>query len=174
MKKYILAIDQGTTSSRVNLFNLNFKIIDAVQKEFNQFFPKNGWVEHDAIEILKYVKLLINKILKKNKLKSTDILSIGITNQRETTVLWIKKNGKPIYPGSYSIPKNKMDEFYKLYHEKVFVNGEKEYLTERQNQSGGPVLIDLDFRYGTHIEERQHDENHITDLIDLKIFVLLI
>ena len=78
-----------------------------------------------------------------------------------------KKNGKPIYPGSYSIPKNKMDEFYKLYHEKVFINGENEYLTERQNQSGGPVLIDLDFRYGTHIEERQHDENHITDLIDL-------
>ena len=73
----------------------------------------------------------------------------------------------PIYPGSYSIPKDKMNEFYEIYHKKVFIDNKKEYLTERQNQSGGPVLIDLDFRYGTQVDERQHDENHITDLIDL-------
>ena len=72
-----------------------------------------------------------------------------------------------IYPGSYAIPKDKMNEFYEIYHKKVFIDNKKEYLTERQNQSGGPVLIDLDFRYGTQVDQRQHDENHITDLIDL-------
>ncbi|MDC0142091.1 PriCT-2 domain-containing protein, partial [bacterium] len=76
-------------------------------------------------------------------------------------------NDPIIYPGCWAIPKNKMDEFYKLYYTKVFVNKKKEHLTERQGQKGGPILIDLDFRYGTHLEERQHDENHITDIIDL-------
>ena len=96
MQKFILSLDQGTTSSRVILYNTNFKTIDTLQKEFNQYFPKNGWVEHDALEIWKDVKFLISKIIKKNKIKSSQILSIGITNQRETTVLWNKKNGKPI------------------------------------------------------------------------------
>ena len=97
MKKYILVIDQGTTSSRVVLYNKYFNIFDIVQKEFNQYFPKEGWVEHNAIEIWIDVKNLIEKILKKNKLNSNNIISIGITNQRETTVLWNKKNGKPIH-----------------------------------------------------------------------------
>ncbi len=97
MKKYILVIDQGTTSSRVVLYNKKFKIFDILQKEFNQYYPNEGWVEHDAIEIWNDVKNLIKKILKKNKLLSKNIISIGITNQRETTVLWNKKTGKPIY-----------------------------------------------------------------------------
>ncbi len=96
MKKYILSIDQGTTSSRVVLYNLNFKTIDHVQKEFNQFFPKDGWVEHDAIEIWEDIKKIIKSILKKNKINASNIASIGITNQRETTVLWDKATGKPI------------------------------------------------------------------------------
>ncbi len=96
MKKYILVIDQGTTSSRVVLYTKKFEIYDLVQKEFTQYFPKEGWVEHDSMEIWNDVKYLVNKILKKNKLSSNNILSIGITNQRETTVLWNKKNGKPI------------------------------------------------------------------------------
>jgi len=96
MKKYILSIDQGTTSSRVVLYNLKFQIIDIVQKEFKQYFPKDGWVEHDAMEILHDVIYLIKKILKKNKINSSNISSIGIANQRETTILWNKKNGKPI------------------------------------------------------------------------------
>ena len=96
MKKFILSIDQGTTSSRVVLYNLKFQAIDIVQKEFKQFFPKNGWVEHDALEIWIDVKKLINKILIKNNLQAVNIISIGITNQRETTVLWNKKNGKPV------------------------------------------------------------------------------
>ena len=97
MKKYILVIDQGTTSSRVVLYNKKFKIFDIVQKEFNQYFPNEGWVEHDALEIWNDVKNLIKKILKKNKLLSKNIISIGITNQRETTVIWNKKTGVPIY-----------------------------------------------------------------------------
>ena len=97
MKKYLLVIDQGTTSSRIVLYDKKFQIFDIVQKEFRQFFPKEGWVEHDASEIWNDVQNLIKKILKKNHLKSSNIISIGITNQRETTVLWSKNNGKPIY-----------------------------------------------------------------------------
>ena len=96
MKKYIISIDQGTTSSRVVLYNLKFKVIDIVQKEFHQFFPKYGWVEHDAMEIWLDIKNLIKKILKRNDIKSLNIASIGIANQRETTVLWDKRTGKPI------------------------------------------------------------------------------
>ena len=72
-----------------------------------------------------------------------------------------------IYPGCWAIPKDKMNEFYTLYHKKVFINKEKEYLTERQKRSGGPILVDFDFRFGTHHDERQYDVNHITDIIDL-------
>jgi len=97
MKKFIISIDQGTTSSRVILFNKNFKVVDIVQKELTQYFPNEGWVEHNPIEILNDVKFLIKKILIKNHLNPIQILSIGITNQRETTVLWNKKTGKPIY-----------------------------------------------------------------------------
>ncbi len=97
MKKYILAIDQGTTSSRIVLYDNKFKIRDIEQKEFKQYFPNDGWVEHDAEEIWRDVKHLINRTIKKNKLKTSQIISIGITNQRETTVLWNKKTGKPIY-----------------------------------------------------------------------------
>ena len=97
MKRYILSIDQGTTSSRVVLYNDKFIIKSIQQKEFKQFFPKDGWVEHDAEEIWNDVKKLIQLTIKKNKIKSTQIISIGITNQRETTVLWNKLTGKPIH-----------------------------------------------------------------------------
>ena len=97
MQKFILTIDQGTTSSRIILFNNKFKMIDLLQKETKQYFPQDGWVEHDPIEIWKNVKKLIKQILSKNSLKASQILSIGITNQRETTVLWNKTTGIPIY-----------------------------------------------------------------------------
>ena len=96
MKKFILSIDQGTTSSRVILYDSKFNKIDSVQKELTQFYPKNGWVEHDALEIWHDVRDLLNKLIKKNNLLVSHILSIGITNQRETTVLWNKKTGLPI------------------------------------------------------------------------------
>ena len=97
MKKYILAIDQGTTSSRVVLYDSRFKIKSIEQKEFKQYFPNDGCVEHDAQEIWRDVEQLISKTIKKSKLRSSQIISIGITNQRETTVLWNKKTGKPIH-----------------------------------------------------------------------------
>ena len=87
MKRFILSIDQGTTSSKIILYDLKFNKVDCVQKEFKQYFPKDGWVEHDALEIWYDVKKLLSNLLKRNKLLSTQILSIGIANQRETTIL---------------------------------------------------------------------------------------
>ena len=97
MKKYILTIDQGTTSSRVVLYDVKFNIKSIEQKEFKQYFPKDGWVEHDPEEIWNDVNYLIRKTIKKNNLNPSQIIYIGIKNQRETTVLWNKKTGKPIY-----------------------------------------------------------------------------
>jgi glycerol kinase len=97
LKKFIISIDQGTTSSRVILFNTKGKIEFVSQYEFKQYFPKNGWVEHNPNEIwLTTLKALKNVINKVNKIRGY-IISIGITNQRETTILWNKKTGKPIY-----------------------------------------------------------------------------
>ncbi len=95
MKKYILSIDQGTTSSRVILFNKAGEVVHISQKEFTQHFPKPGWVEHDALEIWQSVEDVIKETL--NKYNVEEIDSIGITNQRETTVVWDKNTGKPIY-----------------------------------------------------------------------------
>ena len=96
-KKFIVAIDQGTTSSRAILFNTKGKLIFKSQLEFKQYFPKNGWVEQNPEEIwTKTKKVLVNVIEKSRKLKG-EILTIGITNQRETTVLWDKLSGKPAY-----------------------------------------------------------------------------
>ena len=97
MKKFIISIDQGTTSSRVILFNIKGKIEFVSQYEFKQYFPKNGWVEHNPNEIWSTtLKALKNVINKANKIRG-HIITIGITNQRETTILWNKKTGKPIY-----------------------------------------------------------------------------
>ena len=97
MKKFIISIDQGTTSSRVILFNTKGRIEFVSQYEFKQYFPKNGWVEHNPNEIWSTtLKALKNVIRKANKIRG-HIISIGITNQRETTILWNKKTGKPIY-----------------------------------------------------------------------------
>jgi len=97
VKKFLVAIDQGTTSSRAILFSLSGKPIYTSQKEFTQYFPKDGWVEHNPNEIWNTTrKVLTDVIVKSEKLKGK-ILTIGITNQRETTVLWDKSNGKPVY-----------------------------------------------------------------------------
>ena len=97
MKKFIISIDAGTTSVRSILFDLKGKPIFSSQKEFKQYFPKNGWVEHDPDEIwIKVKKTLLDVINKSKKLKGKAI-TIGITNQRETTILWNKKTGKVIH-----------------------------------------------------------------------------
>ena len=97
MSKYILSIDQGTTSTRAMLFDQNFEIKGTSQIEFKQFFPKDGCVEHDPEEIMNTIYHTVNDVLEKAKITFKEILSIGITNQRETVVVWNKKTGKPIY-----------------------------------------------------------------------------
>ncbi|GAA5137887.1 glycerol kinase GlpK [Prosthecobacter algae] len=94
--KYILALDQGTTSSRSILFDKKGKVIATAQKEFTQHYPQPGWVEHDAAEIWSTQLRTMKEVLKKAKAKGKDIAAIGITNQRETTVAWNKKTGKPV------------------------------------------------------------------------------
>ena len=97
MRRFIVAIDQGTTSTRAILFSLSGKNIYSSQKEFKQYFPKDGWVEHKPNEIWSTtIKVLKDVINKSNKIKGK-ILTVGITNQRETTILWDKKTGKPVY-----------------------------------------------------------------------------
>lgn len=95
--RYILAIDQGTSSSRAIVFNEQADIIAISQKEFTQFYPQPGWVEHDANEIWSSQFSVIAEVLQKANLKAQDIECIGITNQRETAVVWERNSGRPIY-----------------------------------------------------------------------------
>jgi glycerol kinase len=97
MEKLILTLDQGTTSSRAILFNKNGKIISLAQKEFTQYYPKPSWVEHDPMEIWSSQASVITEAILKENLKAENISAIGITNQRETTVVWEKETGQPIY-----------------------------------------------------------------------------
>lgn len=98
MKNYILSIDQGTTSCRAIVFDRTGKTKSVGQKEFKQFFPQPGWVEHDAEEILATQIECIKDAVQKAGISAEEIACVGITNQRETTVVWNKKTGKPIYP----------------------------------------------------------------------------
>ena len=97
MNKYILAIDAGTTSSRAILFDKNAEVVEIAQYEFDQIFPKEGWVEHDALEILNTQLRAIRDVINNSKIDPNNIDSVGITNQRETTVIWNKKTGKPVF-----------------------------------------------------------------------------
>ena len=97
MKKFLVAIDQGTTSTRVILFDVNGNIKFKSQFEFKQYFPKNGWVEHNPNEIWSTTLKALKKVINKASNLKGKIISIGITNQRETTILWNKKTGRPIY-----------------------------------------------------------------------------
>lgn len=97
MTKFILAIDQGTTSSRAIVFDGARKIVGVGQKEFKQIFPQDGWVEHDPEEIWESVLWSIKTALSEAKIGSGDIAAIGITNQRETVVIWDRETGKPIH-----------------------------------------------------------------------------
>ena len=96
--KYILALDQGTTSSRAVLFNRDAKPVAIAQQEFTQYFPKPGWVEHDALEIWQTQKKVMQEVLQKAGVAASQVEGIGITNQRETSVLWDRRTGLPIAP----------------------------------------------------------------------------
>lgn len=96
-KKYVLALDQGTTSSRAIIFDEKGEIVAKAQNEFTQYYPNDGWVEHDPNEILFSQISAILGVLRKNSVDAADIAAVGITNQRETTVVWDRKTGKPVY-----------------------------------------------------------------------------
>ena len=97
MEKYILAIDQGTTSTRAIIFDKDQKVIRVAQKEITNFFPQPGWVEQDANEIWLSTLAVIAQVFDGGQIKPEQIASIGITNQRETTVVWDKNTGLPVY-----------------------------------------------------------------------------
>ncbi|MEJ0087755.1 MAG: glycerol kinase GlpK [Pseudomonadota bacterium] len=96
--RYILALDQGTTSSRSLLFDTSGQVVAQAQREFTQYFPKPGWVEHDPIEILDSQLITVAAVLEQAHLTPRDIVAVGITNQRETTVLWDRGTGLPVAP----------------------------------------------------------------------------
>jgi glycerol kinase len=97
MPKYIAAIDQGTTSTRCMLFDHSGKVVSLAQKEHNQIYPQPGWVEHDPMEIWQRTQEVIRDAVAKAGVQSGDIAAVGITNQRETTLLWDRRTGKPYY-----------------------------------------------------------------------------
>jgi glycerol kinase len=119
MSRYLLAIDQGTTSSRAIIFDLDGHIIATSQQEFAQKFPQDGWVEHDPEEIWRTTEETCKEVLKKAFLKASDVLSIGITNQRETTVVWDKNTGKPIYNAIVWQDRRTADACLKMKHSQL-------------------------------------------------------
>jgi glycerol kinase len=97
MKKYILALDEGTTSARSIIFDHDCKIVCSSQHEFTQYYPQPGWVEQDPMEIYANQYATLTQCIAKSGINTAEIAGIGITNQRETTILWNKITGKPIY-----------------------------------------------------------------------------
>ena len=96
MKNYIGAIDQGTTSTRFMVFDKAARVVALAQKEHEQIFPRPGWVEHDALEILRRTREVIAEALAQRNLRAEDLAAIGITNQRETAIVWDRRTGEPI------------------------------------------------------------------------------
>ena len=97
MSKYVMALDQGTTSSRAIIFDEHQNIVNMAQKEFTQYFPKAGWVEHDPLEIYASQYGVLVEVLARSGMEAGEISAIGITNQRETTIVWDKNTGRPVY-----------------------------------------------------------------------------
>ncbi|MGV8848897.1 MAG: FGGY family carbohydrate kinase, partial [Propionibacteriaceae bacterium] len=95
--KYVLAIDQGTTSSRAIIFDHSGRIVSSGQKEHEQIFPRAGWVEHNPIEVWDNVREVVAEALAKAQVNKDSLAAVGITNQRETTVVWNKETGAPVY-----------------------------------------------------------------------------
>ena len=95
--KYIMAIDQGTTSSRAVIFDSNAEVVSVAQREFTQLYPQTGWVEHDPDEIISTQIAVCREAVQQAGLDVADIAAIGITNQRETTIVWDKNTGRPVY-----------------------------------------------------------------------------
>lgn len=125
MKPYILSLDQGTTSSRAVIFDKNQNIIGITAKEYPQIYPKPGWVEHNPMDILNSQLEVMDKVLKENNVSPAEIAAIGITNQRETTIIWDRQTGMPIYNAIVWQCRRTSDMTEKLYQE-----GHAERITE--------------------------------------------
>ena len=97
MGTYLLSLDQGTTSSRAILFDREQNILGVAQKEFTQFYPREGWVEHDPMEVWSSQYGVMMEVIAQSGVNPAEIAAIGITNQRETTILWDRATGRPIY-----------------------------------------------------------------------------
>ena len=97
MSRYLLALDQGTTSSRAILFDEDQNIVSVAQKEFTQYYPNSGWVEHNPMEIYSSIYGVMMEVITQSGIDVHDIAAIGITNQRETTIVWDKTTGRPIH-----------------------------------------------------------------------------
>ncbi len=130
-KSYIISLDQGTTSSRALLVDQGGAIQGMVQKEFKQIFPKSGWVEHDPKEILESQLSVLKQLIQKQQVSASDIKAIGITNQRETTVVWDKNTGDPVYNAIVWQDKRTAD---------ICENMKKNGLTEHVRQTTGLVI----------------------------------
>ena len=117
MEEYILSIDQGTTSTRAILFDKSGNLRYVSQREFTQYFPHSGWVEHDAMEIFQSVIEVVQSLFIENNIDPQQIKGIGITNQRETTVVWNKKTGQPVYHAIVWQPRQSQDICEKLIHD---------------------------------------------------------
>ncbi len=96
-KKYILALDQGTTSSRAIIFNHQGKVMGMASQEIRQIYPRPGWVEHDPLEIWESQMAAAKKALDSAHVAPAQLVAVGITNQRETTILWERQSGQPVY-----------------------------------------------------------------------------
>ena len=96
MKRYLLALDQGTTSSRAILFDADHNMISTAQRELTQYYPHSGWVEQDAMEIWSAQYAVMTEVINRSGIDPHEIAAIGITNQRETTVLWDRQTGRPV------------------------------------------------------------------------------
>jgi glycerol kinase len=97
MKKYVIALDQGTTSSRAIIFDKDQNIFGVSQKEFTQIYPDKGWVEHNPLEIWSSQYGVLQEVMAKTNITQDEVAAIGITNQRETTIVWDKNTGEPVY-----------------------------------------------------------------------------
>ena len=97
-RNFILALDQGTTSSRSILFDHSGKIHASASREFKQHFPKPGWIEHDPMDIWSSQKATAEEVLTESGVTPSDLAALGITNQRETTIVWERATGDPVYP----------------------------------------------------------------------------
>ena len=126
MKKYVISLDQGTTSSRCIIFDRKGSMVSTAQKEFTQSYPKPGWVEHDPVEIWSSQFSVMTEAMSKLGVSGVEIAAIGITNQRETTIVWNKKTGEPVYPAIVWQCRRTADRI-----EKMIEDGLHDYVKER-------------------------------------------